>query len=132
MLMLPGSGLRAWVGHLRHWSDPAYDHRRFVQRLLRELPEGARYLVDVSYVLDFHLAGRDTTLALDIHPYFEAAGLPYDYLIVGPTGLAQRLPDRLGGRLVGVHALPGDPFACYAEVHVPRAPTPDRPPDREE
>jgi hypothetical protein len=116
-LMLPGSGLRACWAHLRHWNHPDYDRRAFVARLLADLPQDARYLVDVSYVLDFYLAGRQPVLALNIPPSFEAEGRPYDYLIVGPTGIEQQLPRQLQGRFLRSYGLPHNPFACYAEVY---------------
>lgn len=116
-IFIPGSGLRAWKEHYAHWSDPNYDARRIAQRMLRDLPADAAYLVDVSYVLDFYLAGRSTTLALNIDPYFRAAGRHYDYLIVGRTGLEQKLPRDLDGHLLRRYGLATDTLAAYAEVY---------------
>lgn len=116
--LIPGSGIRTVWQHLLHANEVNYNHRAFVERLLAETPVDARYLVDVSCVFDFYLAGRDVRLALNIAPYFEAAGRPFNYLIVGPTGLRQRLPEQLGGRLVRRYGIPDNDFACYAELHV--------------
>jgi hypothetical protein len=116
-VMLPGSGVRTFVQHLRHWDDPDYNHSAFVQDLLDRTPRDVKYLVDVSNVFDFYLAGRDVTLALNISPYFEAVGLRYDLMIVGPTGLRQKLPEQLDGVFLWSGGLADSDFACYAEVY---------------
>ena len=56
--MVPGSGIRAWVAHLRHWSDVNYSAPRFTRGLLADLPDGARLIVDPVFVFDAYLAGR--------------------------------------------------------------------------
>ncbi|HVJ80943.1 MAG TPA: glycosyltransferase family 39 protein [Planctomycetia bacterium] len=119
-LLLPGSGLRASYVYFQHRGDPDYVHPIAVGKLLVEIPPGARYLVDVGSVFEFHRAGRDTTLALEIAPFFQAKGLPYDYLVVTRTGREQRLPEVLGaGRLVRRIGDPADPYRVFVEVWAP-------------
>ncbi len=42
LALLPGSGLRTTLAHLRHWDDANYDRHRFVEEMLAELPAEAR------------------------------------------------------------------------------------------
>ncbi|HEX6986026.1 MAG TPA: glycosyltransferase family 39 protein [Planctomycetaceae bacterium] len=116
-VMLPGAGLRTWAAHLRHWSDPVYDARRFVRLVLRDLPPDTRHLVDPAYVFDVYLAGRPTMLATIDEFYFGAIGMPYDYLIASRYDLERDVPDAVDGRFVRAYGDPADPFACYAEVY---------------
>ena len=116
-LMAPGSGLRVWATHARLWSDQDYNAPAFAEAMLRQLPGDAEYLVDVSYVLNFYLAGRQTVLALNIETYFAAAGQRYDYLVVSRTGIEQDLPQQLAGQWVRSYGNRDDPLACYAEVY---------------
>ena len=117
LIFLPGSGIRVFAEHLRHWSDPRYDRQRFVQTLLGAVPPNRPVLVDAAYVLDFAIAGRSPRLALNVPDYFQARGLDYEYLVVGPTGLEQELPKQLNARDPQSFGIPGNPFACYAEVY---------------
>jgi hypothetical protein len=114
---LPGAGLKAAAVYARHWGDPRYDHRAVVRQVLADLPKDADYLVDVGCVFDFHAAGRKTTLALDVDPFFRARGLPYDYLVLTRTGIRQRLPEALGAaRKIAEYGLRDDDLAVYIEV----------------
>lgn len=118
--MIPGSGIRTWVAHLRHWNDVAYNSPRFVRELLETIPPNARLLVDPAYVCDAYLAGRPTILAVTDRFYFQATDFPYDVLIAGPYCLRAGIPDQLNGTFVRAAGVPDDPFACYAEIYVPR------------
>jgi len=109
MLMLPGSGLRALAVQLLHWNDIDYNKRRFVEKLLRDLPEDAVYAVDSTYVVDFYLAGRKTILVDHVEDR------PYDYCVLGPSSLY--LKPGLSGRKWRTYGIPNSSFACYAEVY---------------
>jgi hypothetical protein len=116
-LLLPGSGLRAAAVYFREWNNPDYSHPVAVRTLLAESLADAAYLVDVGCVLDFYLAKRNTTLALNIAPFFEAKGIPFDYLVITRTGIRQRLPTELGAwERVRTLGKPDDDLAIYVEV----------------
>ncbi len=100
VVMFLGSGVRALWTTLNHWQEPSYNSRVMNQYLLEKYPKDARYLVDRSYVFDFYLAGRDTLLGLNDRGFFEAKGLPYDYLIINPTESRQELPKELNAILI--------------------------------
>jgi 4-amino-4-deoxy-L-arabinose transferase-like glycosyltransferase len=116
-LMIPGGGFKAAGVYLRHWGDRDYSHPELVKRLQDELPKGARYLVDVGCVFDWHLTGHQTLLALDLPQYYSSAGEPFDFLIVTRTGLEQQLPKALGAaERILVFGKRDDELAVYVEV----------------
>lgn len=118
-LLLPGAGLRATATHVRHWSDEDYDSRRFIRRVLKDLPPDARLLVDPAHVFETYLEGR-TTVAAKVTPFsFDATGVPYDALIACRYDLEQGVPGRLRGRLVRAYGRSDEPFACYAVLYRP-------------
>jgi hypothetical protein len=116
---LPGAGLRSWAAHLRHWSDLYYNEPRFTQALLGDLPPDARLIVDPAFVFDAYLSGRKVMLGTNLDFFFNAAGQPYDYLIVGPLGRQYHLAETMRGRYLRDYGDPDDLFACYAQVYVP-------------
>jgi hypothetical protein len=118
--LVPGSGVRTTMSHLRHWSDINYDSRRFVQTLLDETPTEARTLVDPAYVFDFYLAGRRPVLALTYEFFFDVRGVPYDYLVAGPYSIRDGVPQQVDGEYLRSFGDREDLFACYAELY--RAP----------
>lgn len=124
-LMLPGAGLRATLTYLRHWSDLSYNSPRFVRSVLEDLPEEGRFLVDPAYVFDVYLEGRRTILATTNPFYFDASGMPYDYLIAGRYDLERDIPDELDGVYLRSYGQREDLLACYAEVYrFPESPPP--------
>lgn len=117
--LLPGAGLRSWAAHLRHWSDINYNEPRFTQALLGDLPPDARLIVDPAFVFDAYLSGRKVMLGTNLDFFFNAAGQPYDYLIVGPLGRQYQLAATMRGRRLRHYGDRDDLFACYAQVYVP-------------
>lgn len=121
--MLPGAGVRAWWAYVRHWDDVEYNAPAFARRIMADLPADARYTVDRQFVLDFIVAGR-RTLSAENHPfYFSAAAFPYDYLVVGRSGLDPETAKAMNGELIGTYGDREDIFACYAEIYRPKEPT---------
>ena len=119
LLMLPGSGIQAWLVHIRNWNDPAYDARKFVRLLLQEVPADARVVVDTAYVLPFYLDGRPVILAGSPDLRAPDDYLPYDYYIAAPESIAKRIPQALGGQVVKRFGNRDNVFSCYAELHRP-------------
>lgn len=117
LAMLPGSGVRVWMAYVRHWSDVEYNSPRFVERVLHDLPRGARLTVDQAYVFDVFLDGRPTILAMSYPFYFQAADFPYDYLLAGRHALYNHVPARLKGRFLRAYGDKNDPFGCYVEIY---------------
>jgi hypothetical protein len=117
--MIPGSGIRAWVAYMSHWSDVNYSATRFVEQILSDLPADARYTVDRAFVFDFHAAGRSTLLGATQEFYFDAKPFPYDYLIVSRHCMYLDIRSALNGRLIGTYGDLDDRFSCYVEVYVP-------------
>lgn len=116
-LMIPGFGLRAWVAHVRHWSDPDYNVVAFTRQMLQQYPADTRLAVDQAFVFESYLAGRPTLLACEEPFYFRLSDFQYDYLIVGPYGRQVRIAETLPVELIRTHGNAGDLFACYAQVY---------------
>jgi hypothetical protein len=123
-VMAPGSGVRAWWTYVRRGGQPDYNRTLFVERLLKELPPDAAYIVDPAYVFDFYLAGRKTTLGVNEPFYFLANGRPYDYYVASRYGLNNKIPQALGGRRIATYGRKDDPMANYAEFYVPATASP--------
>ncbi|MEK6257581.1 MAG: glycosyltransferase family 39 protein [Planctomycetota bacterium] len=119
--LVQGSGLRASWAYLTRATDENYNAPRFAQRLLRELPEEARYTVDIDYALDFYVAGRKTIIAQTVPFYFRAQDFPYDWLVRGRFPHMVDMPGRLNAELVRVIPTPDDPFACQASLYRQRS-----------
>ena len=120
--MVQGSGLRASWTYLTRFTDENYNAPRFVQRLLRELPdEKARYTVDIDYALDFYVAGRKTIIAQTIPFYFRAQDFPYDWLVRGRLPHTVDMLGRLNAELVRTISTPNDDFACQGSIYRQRA-----------
>ncbi len=118
--MLPGSGIRAWMAHIEHWSDIQYNAPRFAERLFHDLPREARLTVDPAFVFNAFLDGRKTILAVTDEFLFDATAFPYDYLIVARVGIDKQVADDLDARFVRAYGSPDDVFACHAELYVPK------------
>ena len=116
-IMLPGSGIRTVVAHLRHWDDINYDAARFTRMLIEETPADARLIVDPGYIFDFYRAGRDVTLGLDYAFFFSVRGTEYDLLVSGPSSIRDGVPETMQGEFVRSYGDQSDLFACYAEVY---------------
>ncbi len=118
LLMLPGSGIQAWIAHVQHWDDPSYDARKFTRLLLDEVPADARVVVDGAYVLPFYLDRRTVILAGSYDLRVPDDYLPYDYFVAGRESIAKGFPEKLGGRFVKSLGNRDDLFSCYAELYV--------------
>ncbi|MHB8897842.1 MAG: ArnT family glycosyltransferase [Thermoguttaceae bacterium] len=116
LLMMPGSGIKAWLTHVHHWRDPAYDAQRFVQVLLEDVPRGSRVVVDAAYVLPFFVDERCVLLAgselVAPHDY-----LPYDYYVAGRESIESGFCRDLGGRFVRSYGEKDNVLECYAELY---------------
>jgi hypothetical protein len=123
--MLPGSGLRTLVAHVRHWNDINYNAPRFTQALIESLPADKKLAVDPGFIFDFHRAGRDTVLALNYAFFFDVEDESYDYLIGGYSSLRDGVPEELEAKFLRSVGDRDDLFACYAEIY--RAPKHRRP-----
>jgi hypothetical protein len=119
--MVPGSGIRAWLAHLRHWSDVNYRAPQFVRAMLADLPRDKRLVVDQAFVFEAYLSGPPVVLARTEVFCFNVSRMPYDFLIVGPNGRQHKIAAGLGARFVRAYGDPHDEFACYAQLYVPVA-----------
>ncbi len=123
LAMLPGSGVRSIVAHLRHADDVNYQNAAFVKSILDDLPDNATLTVGIEFALEAYglreAAGRPDDVVLGIrHPlYFDSTQIPTDYTILGRLGLAEQLDIAFDGELVGVYGDSEDQFSCYAEVY---------------
>jgi hypothetical protein len=115
-LFLPQSGLRLWWNQVRPSIDDRYDGPRFAKRVISELPETGRYLVEPAFVFDFWLAGRDVQLRTSPNDYGGKAQA-FDWLVVSRDGLDKRIPETLNARFVKAFGDKDDPLACYAEIY---------------
>ncbi len=118
LLMVPGSGIRTWVQHIRNWDNPNYDSPRFTAAMIQSIPEQARCTVGDEFVLDFFLAGRKTISSHTRELYFDADKRPYDFLILSRIGLSNSLDkDFPGAVLQRVVGDEDDIFSCYARIY---------------
>jgi hypothetical protein len=113
--LIPGSGFRTILAHLRHWNDPSYDAHRFAARIMDDLEPDAVVAVDGRYVLDFYLAGRRVVDAY----YLEFLPVDYDYLVVGPDGLRLSKVPLNDLELVRSYGDLADEFAPRATLYRP-------------
>jgi hypothetical protein len=130
MALLPGSGIRVALAHLRHWSDPSYDARTFARSILADLPPHALAAVDGSYVMELFLAGRPVVDAI-VDPFiYDVRVEPFEYAVLG-HGVFERESKGLMGELVLINTYGdwSDPFAHHAALYR-RSPGPVRIPDR--
>jgi len=116
LVMIPGSGTRLWLAHIRHWSDDSHNSRIFIRQVIEQLPEGGRFLVDPAWVLDFYLAGRKCTPLEAQEQYFRMSDFDYDYIVAGQYGLSHGFADRLDAQRFASFGDSDNPFACYIEV----------------
>jgi hypothetical protein len=119
LLMLPGSGVRTWAQHLKHWDDINYNSPRFARELIDSLPPDAVFAVDTQFTLDFLAAGRKTLLATTKREYFQVDQFDYDYLIISRFGDSSQLAEELGASLIRTAGIEDDKFACYARIYEP-------------
>jgi 4-amino-4-deoxy-L-arabinose transferase-like glycosyltransferase len=124
--MIPGSGARLFLTHVRHWSDVNYNAPAFAQALLAEIPASAACTVDHEYLLDFIVAGRPVLGIPTSRIYLNAEDYPYDLLVVSRFGLRENVPQEYGAVRRQAVGIADDELACYAELHVPRAETRSR------
>ncbi len=122
LAFLPGSGLRTWLVHLRHWNDINYNAPRFARRLLDETPADAVCAVDAPFLLDFVAAGRPTLLASLYPPYFRIDQFEYDRLMISRHAIDEALAQKLNATLLRTEGIKADRFACYVEVYAPPRP----------
>jgi len=96
-----------------------YRAPQFVRGVLADLPRDKRLAVDQAFVLDAYLSGRPVVLARNEDFCFNVSRMPYDCLIVGPTGRQHKIAAGMNARFVRAYGDPNDEFACYAQLYVP-------------
>ncbi|SIO42875.1 Dolichyl-phosphate-mannose-protein mannosyltransferase [Singulisphaera sp. GP187] len=121
--LVPGSGLRTLVAHVRYWDDPAYDAHKVAARMMDDLDPEALIALDDRFILDFYLAGRRVVDA----KYLPFLADDYDYLLVDSValGLSQVPPENL--ELIRKYGDSADEFAPSANLYRPirtRSPLP--------
>lgn len=119
-LMMPGSGIRTLVTHLRNWNDINYNAPQFAKMLMTRVPTDAVCMVDVEYAVDFLAAGRKTLMSETLPMYFRSDQFEYDYLIISRPRIAAGIAEKLDAELLETHGIRDDVLACYAEIYVPR------------
>lgn len=117
LAMVPGSGLRVLVAHLKNWDDPDYQVGPFTAQILEDLPPEALVAADAAYVLEFYLRGRPVVEAIVDPFYFNVRLEPFEFALFGPVGLEQVRPEIEGLEFVRAYGDPSDPFGQYAELY---------------
>lgn len=104
VLLLPGAGLRmSWL-YLRHFGETEYHAQKFIAKVLNDLPREGVYVVDLSYVFDVYLTGRETLLSGNSKDCWGELPERYECLLLCWEGMDAKVPEQFGAtkfRLVG-------------------------------
>lgn len=117
LAMVPGSGVRVLVEHLRHWDDPGYDVRKFARLILPDLPDDELTAADSSLVLEFYLAGRPVVAAYAYPFYFDARREPFTRAVLDPEWPHHALALMPELEPLRSYGDPSDPFALHATLY---------------
>jgi hypothetical protein len=118
-MMLPGTGLTTLVAYARDGAGPKTNATLFAQRLLEELPKDTRCIVDVHFVFDVWLSGRDTLLCQPRERFWGDTIPDYDLLIIGREGLDADAPSDYQATLDQSIGEPSTPADCYVKIYTP-------------
>ncbi len=116
-LMIPGSGLRASMAYVKHWSVTDYDSSQFIRQVLRDIPEQASITVGPEFSLDAYGLGRDMTLACNHPMYFDSTRYPTEFYLFGRRDLAAGFPTGYRCTLVRSYGQIDDIFSNYVELY---------------
>ncbi len=120
LIMIPGAGLRAsWV-YLRHYGDPKVDSRKFIAKVLEDLPKEGLFMVDLSYVFDVYMSGRETVLHGPRDLYWGNSADHYRYLLIAWQGEDEHAAQEYGARLERQVGDPNTIGHCYVNIYVPK------------
>ena len=115
--LLPGSGLRPLVSHVRHRGDPAYDARSVARAIIADVPRGSLAAVDGAFAMEFYLAGRPVVEAAINAGPFDFRGEPYEFAVLGRAWKAEGVPPVVGLEFLKSYGVRDDEFAPYAELY---------------
>ena len=119
LTFLPGSGLRTTWACLRHGGQLDYQPHAFTKAILAALPPNAQLTVGAEFALDAFGANRNVLLGIRYYNYFDATKYPYNYAIMGRSGMKDGLDKAMNARVVRPYGNERDPFACYAVLLEP-------------
>ncbi|MCA9137623.1 MAG: hypothetical protein KDB00_12715, partial [Planctomycetales bacterium] len=120
LMMLPGAGLRTTWIYLTHWKQSSVYAPRFIEQVLDDLPTDGVYYVDLSYVFDVYLSGRETRLCQERHQYWGDQPLDYRYLLLSWEGDDANWADQYDGyhvKRIGDRSVPQN---CFVDLYRPR------------
>lgn len=118
-MMIPGTGMTTLLAYARDGAGPRTNATRFIAELLKELPEDSRYVVDVHFVFDVWLSGRQTLLCQGRQRFWGDTYPEFEYLLIGREGTDAEAPADYRARLwrsVGELTTPAD---CYVKIYTP-------------
>ena len=110
--LLPGAGLRtSWI-YLRHFGETEYHAQKFIKQVLQGQPEQGLYVVDLSYVFDVYLSGRETLLSGSTADCWGQLPDRYECLLLCWEGMDAKVPEQFGAK---EFKLIGDPQQLGAQ-----------------
>lgn len=119
MMMLPGAGLRTTWVYLTSWKHPSVYAPAFINQVLEDLPTDGVYYVDLSYVFDVYLSGRQTRLCQEREQYWGDGPIDYEYLLLSWEGDDADWASQYDGQFVkriGDRALSQN---CFVDLYRP-------------
>jgi len=118
-LMIPGTGTTTLMAYVRDGAGSRTHATRFVDALLQELPQDARCIVDVHFVFDVWLSGRQTLLCQPRERFWGDTHPEFDYLIIGREGIDMDAPADYHARFWRSFGDPSTPADCYVKIYTP-------------
>jgi hypothetical protein len=117
LALVPGSGVRTLLAHVRHGDRPDYDVRAFSREIMSDIPPDAPTAVGPTLVLEFYLAERPVVAAIIEPLCYDFRSVEYEFVVLGRLGLGRVRPHVPGLVLVKTYGDRQDPHALYAELY---------------
>lgn len=119
MIMIPGTGLTTLIAYARDGAGTRTHASRFVHKLLQEIPQDSRCIVDVHFVFDVWLSGRPTLLCQPRERFWGESHPAFDYLIIGREGEDMGAPADYRAKLSRSIGEPSTPADCFVRIYTP-------------
>jgi hypothetical protein len=118
-MMIPGTGMTTLIAYARDGAGPRTNATLFARRLMDELPQDARCIVDFHFVFDVWLSGRETLLCQPRQRFWGDTLPDFDFLIIGRDGLDADAPSDYQATLDRSLGEPSTPADCYVKIYIP-------------
>lgn len=121
VVLFQGSGVRTLVAYYRHWGDARYHGGNFIASVLSELPKEGKFMVDVSYVFDVYLSGRDTIMCQSKPQYWPDESLDIQFWMITQEGIDGDWVRDYDAKYWKSFGSRDEPQRCFLEMYLPNA-----------